>query len=489
MARHGRSRSEQVTPSLQLVSSDSQPVLPASIDTLAALTTPETLRLTLALTRTESYWRLTHSSVSAQATKDSGLVTSRTEAKLTTTTGMFDPLVTVLDVSQHSIRPKSRSRKQSSVTQSAKRLPTDKDYKRMLNRLDKIITGSAFSFRSMQITEGRALDLNLDTEERQFLRVKTLGMPTPLKIVVRRGKGAVKVFVSKTVQEPSDLAYDEVYTRDVILLTDPNSRFKQPWFFLGLLCLDECSLSLSLFFGSKHRKHNSVSRLPSLADLNEYRRSEAKHLELVMRVEEIVSARRAEREMKYSDRDYVRENRETLGRKEDELQTKRSLETQRREEALRRHLANLHEKKLRAETIIRRRELRLEAEARAQAAEQERQRLLASQQLWLTLSFFTSLSDALYSVFITRKDRVEQAGKRVKAALTLQRCYRKVVLTINPRRLVKQHALHHLTLIAAILAPVAVLTAKETIFAAIKDCETAMKARNALAEYYRRSNL
>lgn len=481
---YGHSQSTLVSPR-NLSPSDSSD----RTSSIAALASPETLRATLGLSRHESYWQLMHApnrlaasppSYASPVAKDTRK--SRLEVPIL---GATSP-VTAQEAAQISTRPPSilvqhpkRSRQQS--------FPTDKDYRRLLNRLDRIINGSALSFRFTTLSETKPAEFSLDPDERQYIRIKTEGLSSPMKVTITRSKGKVVVYVSKSFQEPDERNCEEVHSRDSFTLSEPGLRFKTACMYLGVHCLDEATLTITVSFGHRRRAHHaSMTKLPSLTDLGEFRKDDSKRQALSKHVEELLASKNEASKATF--RDYIRENRANLG-KDEAGNAKKDLEMQRREEALRKHFQNLKDKKARALLLLRRQELRIEAEGKARLELEARQQEQAMQKQWLgLLPFFVSV-EVLYANFVTRKANVEEAGRQVKAAMVLQRCYRRVLLQINPKRLIRQHALHHLSIFAKVIGPEIAYESRSKVANMIKDSAEASRVKDSLDAYYRKSKL
>jgi hypothetical protein len=100
---------------------------------------------------------------------------------------------------------------------------------------------------------------------------------------------------------------------------------------------------------------------------------------------------------------------------------------------------------------------------------------------------FFKASENIYAHFVKRKTAITKATKEMMAAIVLQRCYKKVLLFLNPKRLVRQHALHHLSLFAHVFLSVTKAECKEQIFNAIRESAKAHKVRDHVGGFSKRS--
>ena len=459
--------------------------MPRKAGSIAALATPETLRMTLGLSRNESHWQLMH----ADHNKSEFSLPNPTSSSLRrlsqlsphiSVSGNISP-VTATDLSH--TRPPSRHPK---PTLRERSLPTDRDYRRLLNRLDRLVNGSALSFRFTALSESKPIELNLDALERQNIRVKTEGLSIPMKVTITRTRGKIILYLSKSFPEPNERNCEEIHTRDNFAVSEPGLRFKTAFIYMGIQCVEETALTMSVSFGIKRKmNHKSLTKLPSLTDLGEFRRDDSKRQALDKHVEALLAVKQEARGYSH---DFVRENRWNLGRDESGNE-KREAEIQRREEALRRHFQNLKEKKARALLLLRRQELRIEAETKAKEELEARLQVEEMQKQWLgMLPFFVSV-EVMWDTYVKRKADVEEAGRQVKAAMVLQRCYRRVLIQINPKRLVRQHALNHLSLFSHLFGPEITFESRSKILTLIQASAEASRVKDALDTFHRKSNL
>ena len=451
---------------------------------IAALASPETIRTTLNLSRRDSFWQLLHTPDRLVASSHGYLSPNDAQkSSFEFPSSGLSSSATTRDGFKILICPPPELA-QPQLKKSPQPFPTEKDYVRLQNRLGRVINGSTLSFRFTILSETKPVDLSLESNERQYIRIKAAGLSSPMKIFINRSKGKVVVYVSRSFQEPDELNCEESHSRDGFIFAEPGMHFKTAYVYLGVHCLDEATLTITVSFGYRRRTHGAILKLPSITGLEEFRKDEGKRKALGRRVEELLTS--TTEPIKTTARDYIRENRAKLGKDEDE-NAKKELKVQRREEALRKHFQNLKDKKEKALLQLRRQELRIEAEGKARLELEARQQQEAMQKQWLgLLPFFVSV-EVLYANYVTRKANVEEAGRQVKAAMVLQRCYRRVLLQINPKRLIRQHALHHLAFFTKVIGPEIAYESRRKVANVIRDSTEADRVKDFLDAYYRKS--
>ena len=459
---------------------------------IASLASPETLRVTMGLSRNESYWQLMHAKNDDHSEIYLPNLTEpsqRNTQKLTSgvsITGKKHP-VTALEIPSTRPNPGFKPTSSLPLTNRDRLFPTENDYRRLLNRLDRLIKGSALSFRFTVLTESKPINLSLDTSERQYIRVKTVGLSIPMKVNIQRNMGKIVTYVSKSFNEPDERNSEETHNKDNFVVSEPGLRFKTQFIYLGIHCLEETVLTLSVTFGHKRlNKHKSLTKIPSMTDLEELRKDDGKFEALGRHVETLLAMKQETSRVAFHN--FVRENRNKAG-KDESGNGKKEVEMQRREDALRRHFQNLKEKKEKAMLLLRRQELRVEAEAKAKAEFEVKMQREEMQKQWLgMLPFFVSV-EVIWDTYTKRKACVEEAGRQVKAAMVLQRCYRRVLLQINPKRLIRQHLLHHLSLFTHLFGPEITFQSHTKLLSLFRTSAETSRVKDKLDTFYVKSNL
>lgn len=347
-----------------------------------------------------------------------------------------------------------------------KNTPSDYDYQHLLSRLDKAISSSSAARRYCILTDDLPLNLSLETEEWQLVRVPLEGRKTPMQVTIQRIKGKVICYLGRN-QDPTEHFYDEICSKDTVEVTEIGTHFRLKWLGIGFKSLSEADLSLSVKFGPlPHRRPKPLVRTQVLADLDELRKDENKRQTLFDKVEFLLAQRA---EARRSANNYVLQNILDAGRQRDEVWERRETEKARREQVIERYREGLREKKSRVAMLKQQKQQRLEARAKAQAEQEVQLQTQTEQQTWLALSCLAGASLAWLQELQNRKEKIQEMSRKMGAAMILQRCYRKVLLTINPKRLVRQHAIEHLCLFSGLLGPEAAYNSRTKLLVCIVD--------------------
>lgn len=129
-------------------------------------------------------------------------------------------------------------------------LPSDLDYKRAIEKLNRIAAHGGSSSHKLVLGDRKPpAEIMLDAEEWLYVKVDTKGKPVPLRLNVRKIKGRVVTYVSKTVQEPSELQCEFVSHSDNVVIRDNSVRFHANYVFLGIFAAEDSVISLRTQFG------------------------------------------------------------------------------------------------------------------------------------------------------------------------------------------------------------------------------------------------
>ena len=170
------------------------------------------------------------------------------------------------------IRSEKRAHsRQHTVSPVVTRTPTDIDYQRLIERLQKAQSGS-HGYRRLNLVEEKTESCLLDQEEVQYMRVAVGGKPCPLRVMFSRNRGRLVVYVSRTVAEPSETLSDMTIYKDTLKISDPGSKFHTEVVYLGVKALTDSAFTVKVQFGvsdlqrmdttrSKDRQHRSQEEI------------------------------------------------------------------------------------------------------------------------------------------------------------------------------------------------------------------------------------
>lgn len=383
------------------------------------LVSARTLRTTLSMSKSESEWRLMHSALRpASGTRPLSL-----------------PLpVPVLSLASAlpppSPGPRTTSRKSS--------LPSDRDFTRIQTRLSKLSSGVSLTLRPAVLSDSKSVELLLEQEEKAYLKVHLSHKRIPLEVSQRYLKGLCVVYISKSVPEPSESLHDEYHRKETFQVSETGLRFKSEWLYICLKCLEDARVILTVRFGANRSSNGTKGPLVLTDGLEVFRKDEEKRQILDKEVAAILQRRKEEFGARFSLQNFISKNK-SAARHFRALPNTLWDEEHRREVLERRQLF----RQKRVETALlslKRPEIRLDRKRKEEEMRREKSLRTNRERHWMTGMAAAKAVSELWSRFELRKIALEDLKRRVKAAIRLQICFKRCILTLDPRQLTLRRA-------------------------------------------------
>ena len=421
------------------------------------LLSPHTLQRTLGMSSTQSLWSLTHQQFHT---------TARSHVTL--------PPLPPVSETRIRVNPESHSTPKASLRGLS--LPTERDFTRIQTRLTKLATGVGLTLRPLTLPEGKPLDITLEQDDWQYVKIRLYGKPTPLEVNMKKNRGKAVIYVSKSVMEPSESFHDEKWKKETVVVTEPGLRFKSEWMFLGIKCLQDVQITLNIRFGkvnesSKRKNEHSYG----LSELDLFRFDEKNRSNLGESVANILKRKKQGLEMSRSSRNFLEENAKMASFRSSWMN--REEEETHRLQVLERSIQIAEERRVKAETGLRKQELRRSELLKLAEEQQLHTQQTLCYQNWLSLLSLSLSVFSLQSKFLARKAVLAKAQAESRAALTIQRIYRKCIKHLNPKRLALQRATGGLRLFRGLMGPMLMPKAKFGLLQMFRDSVDSFKVR------------
>ena len=313
---------------------------------------------------------------------------------------------------QSALSPKSGM---EGVSSSRLRSPTDKDFQRVMDRLQKLQSGNLAN-RRILLSDAKDEELILESDEVQYFKVKCLGRPCPLKITIEREKGSILIYMSRTNTEPIDGDAEAIYKKDEFVISDPGLRFKTDYIYLTAKALNETIFTIGLKYGKRGMSQSEANFRGRKEEIEE----EARLEELRKLIKPKTPVYRV---------NFIQKNLQLLSPKAPNqkkvLKVKRKQAQERRQAVLARKQSVLDEKRQRTYLVLHRHELRMQAEAKAREILDLISRKETYEKAWFQLLFHHQGISSLHEKFLKRKAELELATRRNNAAVVIQYFVRK----------------------------------------------------------------
>ena len=393
--------------------------------------------MTLSLSNHDTMWMLTHSPrgppehrfpsptssayevpvvTSRPATSTISALTLRQNERLEQRFAISSPLefTRAIPIPQLEIRPKTTKN------------PSDRDFKRILDRLDKITSSQGTAYGRVNLKEGKPFDLTLDQSDRQHFRVFTRNNPCPLRISLKR-TGKTVLYLSRTLMEPSEALYDLKTKGEKILVSDPGLKFRTESVFVTVIALEDCRFSIVATFGREILesgkltiRKQTIHKDDTLKALDEIKKDEKRLTELYITVEEIEKKRKLAALTRSQSKDFIEINKAVQSPRPEIYREKLEQLAVRTSQARTLRAKNIEAKKDRALAMIYRREQLQEMARQAKLAAHAKLRKQESERKVLEILFLAVGMESLYSLLINGKKKALEEHLKTTAAIRIQ---------------------------------------------------------------------
>ena len=133
-------------------------------------------------------------------------------------------------------------------------IPKDKDFTQLIDRFDKIAQNKSQVHKKLLLREATTFEELMMLEgDNQYLRVQVRGKKCPLRVYIKRKKGKIETYTSKTVPEPNDELCDACFKKDKFQVIESGLKFRVEMIFFCLHAVSDTIFSFSIGFGPEKR--------------------------------------------------------------------------------------------------------------------------------------------------------------------------------------------------------------------------------------------
>ncbi|CAG9332201.1 unnamed protein product [Blepharisma stoltei] len=290
---------------------------------------------------------------------------------------------------------------------SHKKLPTNQDFTKMLNRLEMVISNKSLGNRRIELTEGEAVDDYLEIADGHYYRVITKGKKCPMRVMLKVLKGKVITYVSRTTIMPNEATHDQVSKSYTFEVSDPGLKFKAETISLGIFAIADSNYSIRIHFGREKEHHSSHNKSEPRENRDYYQNDVAREMEKDL--------------TKYRAKYTQKRNLKLVT----ELSEKSLTWEIRHQQTVERKKQILLEKKKRAEMMIIRNEIKREEERKKREFEEAKTVLQAQQRVWIILIKFAQAYEIMNERRCNEKSKTLMKLKENGSARKLQLFYKK----------------------------------------------------------------
>ena len=271
------------------------------------------------------------------------------------------------------------------------------------------MTGSVDN-RKLVLTEGKTVEVILDYGEAVYVRVGTFGQNSPLVVNVKRSKGKLVTFVSKTNPEPMEALCDSTFRGDFISVSDASPRFHCKNVYLNITAQADSVFTLRAQFGRMRPTLSAASKLP-LALL-----ADAEENDWMALLPQPSMKTKSTKIL----RNFIEENRSSSP---SNLREKRNWKSK-HEAVLRRLQSNLTIKKEKALSVVNKREIQRREKALLAKNTEIKANREKVEKWWFSFITFVVISDNLTLKLDRKMKEIAMENKRNAVARKIQRNFK-----------------------------------------------------------------
>lgn len=366
-------------------------------------------------TREENLWKYMHS----ERHREPNLANSRSEVFTWTNTGLSALTQRANQNLGERLSNEGENYRYSAslanLKNAANRLPSESDFKRVLEKLTRLYAQGGVDSQRTNLQEGKNHDILLEADDWMYARLSLQGRSCPVVITLTRNRGRVVSYVSKTIQEPMEMVCDAKFSGDRIWVSDPGVHFRSNTLFISFHALEESIFAVNVQFGHKKKTQKSKYRFNSEAFgkddywtklFSSFIEPKPKLLKNFVEINRAAQGRESpERAITMAERSVLLDNK--------------------RREAIKRWKKQLILRKTRAIEVVNRQELKeIEREKQSQL-QKEKAAVGNVQRKWLTMVWGLDSFDCLLQRFAVRKDLLAVQLQKVVAVTKIQQAYKK----------------------------------------------------------------
>lgn len=342
------------------------------------------------------------------------------------------------------------------------RTPTDSDFQRLIDRLQKAQSGFR-SNKRLSLVEDKVESCRLDQDEVQYMRVAVLNQPAPLRVVFRRNRGRLVAFVSRSVAEPSETLADAIVYRDVVKVMDTSPKFKCEVVYIAVKALTSSVFTVKIHFGKPELTRSDTTQ-PSK---DHHNRSQEEILWEML--ENSIQGRNSpNRSVNHIKQNLVILPPESpVRRAAAKLRKKQTVE--RRKSALARKQSLAQELRQRKYMELHRQETRLLELEQERSLQRLKNRKAACEKDWIRTIAWAKAAQAFLNSFQIRKAELALEAQKHKSAVLIQAHVRRITRGVGRPGIALRHCRNALLIYTHLTAPAFVSAVRQKLAIVLRE--------------------
>ena len=310
---------------------------------------------------------------------------------------------------------------------------SSKDFSTLIKNLDNISNKYVQSDHQL-LFEGHVATIKLDEGLFHYFQVNCKDKRTPMTVKIRRQKGRLHCFYSKTVERPNNCSYDQSFALDSFEISDYSIKFTHDTIFLSVEALTDVIFSLGVHFGRIKQVYiqpelHIISKNKLVSEIEELRKNDELRMQFKDKVEKIIKDRKKKILKKAGSKNYLKINKNVTGTLSEKLlfnnwDEKKALVLQRKyEKSL--------EKKMNTIRILQRKEINHECEKKTIEESSRKSKVKAIQKEWITLMYLINYSASIRKLWYNARCNVLLLLQCNNRARIIQKKFKQKYIKLN----------------------------------------------------------
>ena len=152
------------------------------------------------------------------------------------------------------LTPRGKDNAFPSPSDSSLKLPSAKDFEKILNKLDMVSLSKITGQKRLMLVENESFNIILDKFNIQYCTIESQNKATPMTINIKRQKGKIITYFSKQNSLPSKNMCENYSTNDRFQINDCSFKFKNEYIYMAIEALTDTDFHLSIQFGKEIQK-------------------------------------------------------------------------------------------------------------------------------------------------------------------------------------------------------------------------------------------
>ncbi|OMJ75685.1 hypothetical protein SteCoe_25124 [Stentor coeruleus] len=302
---------------------------------------------------------------------------------------------------------------------------SNKDFISLLQSIDLITNGKEESYYKT-LREGEIVSVSLNENMVHYFKVKCDGKRSPLKVNIRRNKGMIKTFVSKSVDRPNQENADYAFVLDKFEICENGMKFPYIYLYISIEALTDTEFSIGVTFGkiknvyipreTLEKPKRSVSR-----EIEELRKNEELRNKFNKKVDQLIQQRK-ERYSKISgSKNFLKLNKNITVSSTDRLLC--SWEEKKSQVLNRKYLKAL-EKKEQAIRTVNKKVIQSQLEQAQKEQQEKKEQDLISYRKWVIFLSLLRSASKFHSTTQENRNKIIKKLQRNAAARRIQKSFK-----------------------------------------------------------------